>query len=146
MDCAGIKVEMYGGGQLDPLVIVEEGDETQGVPSEGSPASGEELGDSGEAAIGEEVAGQKERNEGLGSASDRKNDVKEVEEERKTTAVDMNIGCTETGKEERAKSCEQQLEGTKSLEEDPKKVSGHCYFSYGTEKNYSFCSITNAEL
>lgn len=126
MDCADIKVEMYGGGQLDPLVIMEEGDESQCVPSKGSPALGKELGDSGKAALGEEVAGRKEQNEGQG---DRKNDGNEGEDERKTATED--IGRTEGVRVEKAESCKQQLKGTKSLQENPKEVGG-C--SYGTEK------------
>lgn len=130
MDCADIKVEMSGGGQLDPLVIVEEGDETQSVPSESSQALGEERSDSGQAAIGEKVTGQKEQNDGL--QSERKVDGSECKEEKKKAAEDVNIHCSEAVKVERAESFKQQLEGTKSLAEDPKKVSG--YFSYGTGK------------
>lgn len=47
MDCAEIKVEMAEGGLLDPLVIVEEGDETKGVTSENSAAAIAESGGRG---------------------------------------------------------------------------------------------------
>lgn len=134
MDCADIKVEMSGEGLLDPLVIVEEGDEFQGVTSEGSPAKEEDLGNRREAAIGEEVAGQKGQNEGLGSASDRRNSSDEGQEEGKTAAEDVNIGTSEAVKVERSESCERQLEGMKSQKEDPKKVSGRFLFFCGTAK------------
>lgn len=135
MDCADIKVEMSGEGLLDPLVIVEEGDETQGVTSEGSPAMEEDLGDRGEAGIGENVAGQKDQNEGLGSASDRQNSGDEVKEEGKTAAEDVNIDFSEAVKVEGSESCEE----TKSHKEDPKKVSGRFLFFFGTEKMTLFC-------
>lgn len=138
MDCADIKVEMSGEGLLDPLVIVEEGDETRGVVSEGSPAKEEDLGDRGEAAIGEEVAGQKGQNEGVGSASDRQNSS-EGEEEGKTAAEDVNIGGSEEVKVERSESCERQLEEMESHKDDPKKVSGLFLLSRGSEKSTLFC-------
>lgn len=47
MDCAEIKVEMAEGGLLDPLVIVEEGDETKGVTLENSAAAIAERGGGG---------------------------------------------------------------------------------------------------
>lgn len=135
MDCADIKVEMSGEGLMDPLVIVEEGDETPGVASEGSPATEKDVGDRGAAAVGEDVTGQKGQNEGPESASDRQNSGNEGEEEEGKTAVeDVNIGCSEAVKVERSESCERQLEGTKSHTEDPKKVSEHFLFFYGTEK------------
>lgn len=141
MDCADIKVEMSGGGLLDPLVIVEEGDETQGVASEGSPAIEEDLGDRGQAAIGEKVALQKGQNEGQGSASDRQNGSDKGEEEEETAAEDVNIDCSEAVKVERSESCEQQLEGMKSHKEDPNKVSRRFLFSVAQKKKTLFVSL-----
>lgn len=137
MDCADIKVEMSGEGLLDPLVIVEEGDETRGVISKGSPAKEEDLGDRGEAAIGEEVAGQMGRNEGVGSTSDRQNSS-EGEEEGKTAAEDVNIGGSEAVKVERSESCERQHKETESHKEDPKKVSGLFFIVSWLRKEHSF--------
>lgn len=122
MDCADIKVEMSEGDLLDPLVIVEEGDEIPGVASEGSPAVEEDLDGGGEATVGEEVAGQKEKPEGRGSVSDGQNGGGEGEAEGKTAAGDVNTGGTEAVKLERSESCERQPEGTKSQEKDPKKA------------------------
>lgn len=141
MDCADIKVEMSEEGLLDPLVIVEEGDETPGVASEGSPAVEEDLGGGGEAAVGEEVAGQKEKPEEPGSLSGGQNGGGEGEEEEKTAAGDVNTGGSEAVRLERSESCERQPEGTKSQEEDPNKVSGKFLFFCGTEKRaFFFCA------
>lgn len=137
MDCADIKVEMSGEGLLDPLVIVEEGDETQGVASEGSPAFEEDLGDREQAAAGEKVALQKGQNEGQGS--DRQNGSDEGDEEEETAAEDVNIDCSEAVKVERSESCEQQLEGMKSHKEDPNKVSRRFLFSVAQKKRHFLC-------
>lgn len=137
MDCADIKVEMSGGGLLDPLVIVEDGDETQGVASEGGPATEEDLVDREKAATGEEVAGQKEENERLESASDRQTG----EEEWKTAVEDVNVDCSEAVKVEGSESCQQQVEGTESRKEDPNKVSGWFLFFVARKKKDSFVSL-----
>lgn len=141
MDCEDIKVEMSEGDLLDPLVIVEEGDEIPGVASEGSPAVEEDLDGGGEATVGEEVAGQKEKPEGRGSVSDVQNGGGEGEEEGKTAAGDDSTGGSEAVRLERSESCERQPEGTKSREEDPKKVSGQFSFFCGTEKKGPFFSV-----
>lgn len=149
MDCEDIKVEMSEGDLMDPLVIVEEGDEIPGVASEGSPAVEEDLDGGGEATVGEEAAGQKEKPEGRGSVSDVQNGGGEGEEEGKTAVGNVNTGGSEAVKLERSESCERQPEGTKSQEEDPKKVSGQFLFVCGTEKRaFFFCATPapNTEL
>lgn len=138
MDCADIKVEMSEGDLLDPLVIVEEGDEIPGVATEGSSAVEEDLDGGGEAIVGEVVAGQKEKPEGPGSVSDGQNSGDEGEEEGKTAAGDVNTGASEVVKLERSESRQRQPEEMKSKEEDPNKVSGQFLFFFGTEKGPFF--------
>lgn len=74
MDCAEIKVEMAEGGLLDPLVIVEEGDETKGVTLENSAA-----------AIAESSGGGLKREEEL-AGGDRNEAVKACVEKRQSDA------------------------------------------------------------
>lgn len=138
MDCADIKMEMPEGDLLDPLVIVEEGDEIPGVATEGSSAVEEDLDGGGEAIISEVVAGQNEKPEGPGSVSDGQNNVDEGAEEEKTVAGDINTGVNEAVKLERSESCQRQPEEMKSKEEDPNKVRGQFLFFCGIEKRAFF--------
>lgn len=94
MDCAQIKVEMAEGGLLDPLVIVEEGDETKSVTLENSAAAIVESG-GGVLKREEEPAGG-DRNEAVKARVEKRQS--DAEEDLQGEAV-----VTEEAKEQRDK-------------------------------------------
>lgn len=184
MDCTEIKVEMAEGGLLDPLVIIEEGDVTNGAIEKGAARSslaiaqscgeesalkkkeehtGEDKNEddvaakmcserqslekqqtnaeddpTGEVVVNEEDKEEKDKPEETGSMSDgqnrgdseregQTNEVMRINEnpEDEVTRDDPQVDT------ERLNSSEQQPEGTKSQEEDPKQVCGLFLFYCG---------------
>lgn len=170
MDCTEIKVEMAEEGLLEPLVITEEGDITEGVSDRGAESSSAVIGQShsGELALKkeEEHTGEDKNEEDIAGnlcleeQSQEKQQTKDKQEDDKPEeSENMNNGQNTGHKEsegqtlemmrinekpekpsdtedekatqndpqvdvKRLNSPEQQPEGTKSQEEDLKKVCG----------------------
>lgn len=113
MDCAEIKVEMAEGGLLDPLVIVEEGDETEAVTLENSAESGGGGGGGGLKREEEPAGG--DRNEAVKACAEKRQS--DAEEDPQGEAVVTQEVKEQNDKPEETESTNDGQDGGDSEEE-----------------------------
>lgn len=200
MDCTEIKVEMAEGGLLDPLVIIEEGDVTNGSIEKGAASrslaiaqscsgesalkkeeehTGEDKNEddiaakmcserqrlekqqtnaeddlTGEVVVNEEDKQEKDKpgetesmndgqNKGDSEREGQTNEVMRINENPEEPSGTEDDKVTQDDPQvdiERLNSSEQQPEGTKSQEEDPKQVCGLFLFYCGISPVSRSCS------